>query len=82
MKFRGYDIKEVPGLVREDIDGQVKFNEKRIEIGSHCRGRRELETIIHELYHVLRPNDSEDTVTRAARDVMNVLWKMGYRKAK
>lgn len=82
MKFRGYDIQVVKTLDRTKLDGAAHHDVKIIEIGAHCRGKRELETIVHELLHATDPSNSECKVKRDAKDIAQVLWKWGYRKAK
>lgn len=44
------------------------------------RGRARLETFIHEAMHIQRPGASEEDVTREAREMAALLWRLGYRE--
>lgn len=80
MKFRKHEIEVVSGLYRQGLDGQCFYNPPAIEIGAHCRGKRELDTLIHEMLHAAHPKMIEKEVHDTARDIAKVLWKWGYRK--
>jgi hypothetical protein len=40
---------------------------------------RFLETVIHESLHACHYSKSEEHVTRSARDIARLLWRLGYR---
>jgi len=42
---------------------------------------RELDTVIHEGMHGALPYLDEVAVERAATDLANLLWKLGYRRS-
>lgn len=52
---------------------------RKILIDERLKRRARLETIIHELLHVLFPTVSEEHVTEAARYIARILWALGYR---
>ena len=52
----------------------------RVLIDLTLRGRALLETEIHEAFHHLCPDHSEEHVTSAARDLARILWALGYRR--
>ena len=51
----------------------------KIEIDSNLRGRPLLETIIHELIHIIFPSMQESDVRRAGRYLALCLWAWGIR---
>lgn len=52
----------------------------RVLIDSALKGRALLETEIHEAFHHLCPDHSEEHVTASARDLAKILWALGYRR--
>ena len=40
------------------------------------------ETVVHEALHAANFNSHEETVERVAREVTNLLWRLGYRRTK
>lgn len=61
-----------------DREGE-QDNSIEIWIQSGLRGRKKLETLIHELLHAEHPDMSEEDVTRTGANIMAVLWGEGYR---
>jgi hypothetical protein len=39
-----------------------------------------METVIHEAAHATWPKLSEQAVTRGAKEIMDLLWRYGYRR--
>ena len=52
----------------------------RIEIDPRQKSRRYLNTLIHEILHILYPNDSESKITDNADTICHYIWKENYRK--
>lgn len=50
-----------------------------IWLDDRLRGRKKLDTLIHELLHAEHPTMSEEDVSRTATHIMSVLWGEGYR---
>lgn len=50
-----------------------------IELDPRQRGRRFLETVIHELLHLLFPAMAEEDIRRAGRFLAMCLWAWGVR---
>lgn len=85
---------EVPGSVQFTAVKQVKvihgkFGREKawgmaeghtIWLDKRLRGRRRLEITLHELVHLLYPEESEEHVDAAGKLLSKVLWKEGYRK--
>lgn len=80
VQFRDYNILKVQNLIDRGLDGECDFDRRTILIGSHCRGLRELETLIHEMIHAADPDAKEKVVHEIAKDMARSLWKLGYRK--
>ena len=70
----------VPKSSIKGCDGMCYIDQKCIKIASGIRNKNELTTIIHELLHATTWILSEDHVDQAAKDIGNVLYKLGYRK--
>jgi hypothetical protein len=66
-------------LGREQAHG-IAESDGIIYIDPRLRGRKELEILIHETYHLLEPEASEQEVIEKSVILTKLLWKMGYRK--
>jgi hypothetical protein len=66
-------------LGREQAHG-IAESDGIIYIDPRLRGRKELEILIHETYHLLEPEASEEQVIEKSVILTKLLWKMGYRK--
>lgn len=51
-----------------------------IEIDSRLRSKKLLEVLIHEIFHLLQPQDTEDEIIKKSVTLTKLLWKEGYRK--
>jgi hypothetical protein len=51
-----------------------------IEIDSRLKSKKHLEVLIHEIFHVLQPKDSEETIIKKSVTLTKILWKEGYRR--
>ena len=51
----------------------------KLVINKNSRGRRRLDTIIHETLHKLDWHKDEEWVRAAARVLSTLLWELGYR---
>lgn len=69
-------------LGKEKADGQAWHADKLIEIDPRLTPKNELETIIHEVTHIVFPQMTEEEVCRHAVATVNVLWKEGFRKCR
>ncbi len=68
--------------IERDSWGMTRDDERLIEISNKARGRRELDTLIHECLHAPMPWLEEWFIERTATEITNILWKLGYRKVK
>ena len=44
------------------------------------KGKKHLEILIHEVMHLLNPEDEEDEIVRKSVALTKILWKEGYRR--
>lgn len=66
-------------LGREQAHG-IAESDGIIYIDPRLRGRKEMEILIHEAYHLLQPMAEEEEVIEKSVILTKLLWKMGYRK--
>jgi hypothetical protein len=62
------------------LDGLCDHETNRITIAPGQRQRRRLDTLIHEVMHMTRPELCEANVTAMAKVLTRVLWKDGWRR--
>lgn len=81
VKLRGkkYRVFNVRRLIDKDAHGMCDTDRPCIWINVSLKGRRLLETIIHETLHACMPDLHEVAVTEAARDIAKVVWAYGFR---
>jgi len=53
---------------------------RRIEISTNLTDKQYMDTLIHEILHVLYPKDSETKISKNASTIRYYLWKQGYRR--
>ena len=51
-----------------------------IYIDPRLKGKKALEIYIHEISHLLNPEDSEDGTVEKSVTLCKLLWRLGYRK--
>lgn len=66
-------------LGREQAHG-IAESDGVIYIDPRLRGRKEMEILIHEAYHLLQPEAEEDEVIEKSVTLTKLLWRLGYRK--
>ena len=66
-------------LGREQAYG-VASSDGVIELDSRLKSKKHLEVLIHEVLHILNPEDSEDTIIKKSVTLTKILWKEGYRR--
>jgi len=78
-------------IINEKKLGRVRFNggsvwglaykdDNLIEIDPRQKPKRYLNTLVHELLHIVFPEASEKQITQAANVVVKELWRANYRK--
>jgi Zn-dependent peptidase ImmA (M78 family) len=53
-----------------------------IEISPNQTDKQYMDTLIHELLHLLYPEDSESKVSKNAATIRYHLWQKGFRRVK
>jgi hypothetical protein len=66
-------------LGREQAHG-IAESDGNIYLDPRLRGKKHCEILIHEVLHLLNPNDSELVIIKKSITLTKVLWKEGYRK--
>lgn len=66
-------------LGREQAYG-VASSDGIIEIDSRLKSKKHLEVLIHEVMHILQPEDSEDDIIEKSIALTKILWKENYRR--
>ena len=66
-------------LGREYADGMC-WSDGIIEIDPRLKGRRKLDTLIHEFLHAINPDWTENRVKTMAAEIATALHKMGWRE--
>ena len=66
-------------LGREQAYG-VASSDGVIELDSRLKSKKHLEVLIHEVLHILNPEDSEYAIIKKSVTLTKILWKEGYRR--
>ena len=66
-------------LGRQQAWGMADASVNTIWLDPRLRGRRRLTITIHELMHLLYPNETEENVTHAGELLARVLWRENWR---
>ena len=66
-------------LGREQAHG-IAESEGNIYLDPRLKGKKHLEICVHEVLHLLNPNDSELAIIKKSITLTKVLWKEGYRR--
>ena len=67
-------------LGRERALGQCFHGENVIEIDPRQGERERLDTLIHEVIHLAKPDLVEEEVIRVSNILTKQVWKCGYRR--
>jgi hypothetical protein len=51
-----------------------------IELDSRLKSKKHLEVLIHEVMHLLQPEDDEEEIIRKSIILTKILWKENYRR--
>ena len=60
--------------------GFAHYEDNSVELDLRLKGKKHLEVITHEVWHLLFPDMSEEDVIKNSVLLTNVLWQDGYRK--
>ena len=64
---------------REQAHG-IAESDGNIYLDPRLKGKKHLEICVHEVLHLLNPNDSELAIIKKSITLTKVLWKEGYRR--
>lgn len=78
MKLRRIKVRE--RKLRKYL-GYAYLNEDTVEIDPNQTPRQYLDTLIHEILHILYPEDSETKISRNASTITHHIWKKNYRRS-
>lgn len=67
-------------LARRNAFGLVEDESDVVNIDPRVKGRKHLEILIHETFHIFYPHWSEDKIVRDAAELTRLLWEQGYRR--
>jgi hypothetical protein len=63
-----------------NVYGFALMGKNEIYIDSRLKGRKHMDTLIHEKLHLLFPEWSETRVIQTSRALTAVLWSQSYRR--
>lgn len=66
-------------LGREQAHG-IAESDGNVYLDPRLKGKKHLEILLHEVLHLLNPNDSELVIIKKSITLTKVLWKEGYRR--
>ena len=66
-------------LGREQAHG-IAESDGNIYLDPRLKGKKHLEICVHQVLHLLNPNDSELAIIKKSITLTKVLWKEGYRR--
>lgn len=67
-------------LGKYNVHGLADTDNKIIEIDERLKGKKLLEILLHEGYHIANPNESEEEVEKKSAMLTRLLWDQGFRK--
>lgn len=77
MKLRKIKVQE--RKLRKYL-GYAYIGEDKVELDPTQKPRQYLDTLIHEILHLMYPEDSETKISRNAATITHHIWKKGYRR--
>lgn len=60
--------------------GYAYTDDGMVDIDPNQTPRQYLDTLIHEILHILYPKDSETRISRNASTITHHIWKKNYRR--
>ena len=67
-------------LGRERAHGQAWQGLNIVEIDPRQPEREKIDTLIHEILHLAKPEYDEEEIVRISKIISSNLWKYGYRR--
>ena len=66
-------------LGRNKVHGYA-YKDGTIEIDSRLKGKKHLEILLHEIFHVFNYRESEEKIVLKSVTLTKILWEQGYRR--
>ena len=60
--------------------GYANMDDGTSEIDNRAKGKKHLEIVLHEMTHILWPDETEEEVERKSIIMTNTLWQEKYRR--
>jgi hypothetical protein len=67
-------------LSKFNVFGFADIEKKLIELDHRIKGKTHFRYCIHEILHILNPEWSERKVKDHTKEIVDLLWKMNYRR--
>jgi len=82
MDVFSYKPKNIPKVIRRKLGKEQAWgmSGKNIEIDSRLRGRREMIIYLHEFFHHIFPDMSEDEIIVKSESAAEFMWRNHYRR--
>ena len=69
-------------VLTSPVDGATCHTHAIVIVPKRVSSREYMDTVCHETLHASNPEWTEECVARTAKDLAEVLWKIGYRIVK
>lgn len=83
MEVFKFKPKKQPKVIRRKLGKEQawgRFGDMLIEVDIRLTGKKELIIYLHEYFHYLLPELSEDEVIIKSESLADFMWSLGYRK--
>lgn len=60
--------------------GYADLDKKEVIMDRTLNGKKHMEILVHELAHLLWPDDTEEEIVRKSIYITNTLWQQKYRR--
>lgn len=67
-------------LGRQKAFGQAHSDGNVIEIDERVKGKKHLEILLHEAFHIISPEKEEEQIVSESVMLTNLLWQECYRR--
>lgn len=79
-----YPVPKLPKVLRKKLGAQKAWGifdgDKTIQIDERLKGKKELTVLLHEFFHWLHPEHTENEIIKNSEITAEFLWKHHYRK--
>jgi hypothetical protein len=79
-----YPVPKLPRVLKKKLGAQKAWGifdgDKTIQIDERLKGKKELTVLLHEFFHWLHPEHTENEIIKNSEITAEFLWKHHYRK--